>query len=485
MQEINIITKRIEGNYIKEISNYSIEKIKELYRGQIVRIDHITELKEVSMNELSKLIYANKKNKFPYGLIINGNYILCEELTLFSIIDYENNSIDIENINKYFKTKNIITEMNFNKIIIFSTKSMLLNNIIIPLEFSEGFHVQNRCNHKLIADTLSKAATKLLNMTYSTGKFIYGINALTGEKYTNYNVLRHAGSIWALINTKDYIDDPEVESKIDKLIQYLIDEYLIEKRNKAFLYRNDKKDGFSIGSCGLMLLLLADYQIYFNNDKYMELAKKVANGIISMQQPNGHYFQLYDNNFELSDQFICEYYVGETTLGLIKMYSITKEQKYLDSVIDALDYYISINFEKYNDHWMAYTLAEITKYVQDEKIVKFAIKNVTEKQKNRFCPSRLEGNMQLYKFYHQIKLSNSFKELLEEFPIEQVESNINFYVKTLMSYFIGKETAIYTKKTKRSLYGFFCPTDSNRMRIDDIQHSIMGLKNYYECYEKE
>ena len=99
MQEINIITKRIEGNYIKEISNYSIEKIKELYRGQIVRIDHITELKEVSMNELSKLIYANKKNKFPYGLIINGNYILCEELTLFSIIDYENNSIDIENIN--------------------------------------------------------------------------------------------------------------------------------------------------------------------------------------------------------------------------------------------------------------------------------------------------------------------------------------------------------------------------------------------------
>ena len=259
MPEINIITKRIEGNYIKEISDQSIEKIKEQYSGQIVRVDHIVELKKVSMNELSKLIYANKKNKFPYGLIINGNYILCEELTLFSIIDYENNSLNIENINNYFKAKEIIAEMNFNEIIIFSTKSILLNNGIIPLEFSEGFHVQNRFNNKLIADTISKAATKLLNMTYPTGKFIYGINALTGEKYTSYNVLRHAGSVWALINTKDYIVDFEVESKIDKLIQYLIDEYLIEKRNKAFLYRNDKKDGFSIGSCGLMLLLLKDY----------------------------------------------------------------------------------------------------------------------------------------------------------------------------------------------------------------------------------
>ena len=106
-------------------------------------------------------------------------------------------------------------------------------------------------------------------------------------------------------------------------------------------------------------------------------------------------------------------------------------------------------------------------------------------QRSRFNPTRLESNVQLYRFYHYMKQYEEYKELLEEFPIEQIESNINFYVKTLMSYFIGKETAIYTKKTKRSLYGFFCPTDSNRMRIDDIQHSIMGLKNYYECYEKE
>lgn len=486
MKELYIITTRVDDDYKKVVvASDTFDKVKKLYPGQTVRIDHITELLKVTKETLSKLITINEKTRFPYGLLINEQYILSEELVLFSIIDYDNKTLDLGNLKKYFKSRNIESKINISSIYIFSTESMLLNEKIIPLNFHNGLHIQNRLHKDSIREAISNSATKLLNMSYSSGKFIYHINALTGEKSVNYNILRHAGSVWSIINAKDYINDPSLNEKLDKQINYLLDRYMYRTRNKAFLYRSEKKDGFSIGSCGLMLLVLTDYQLYFKDDKYLDLAKEFANGILSMQQPNGDFFQYYDNDLQLKSQFECEFYVGETTLALMKLYEITHNQKYLDSVLDNLEYCINTGFEKYHDHWIAYTLAEVSKYVRSERIIEFVIRNVTPMQRSRFNPTRLESNVQLYRFYHYMKQYEEYKELLEEFPIEQIESNVDYYLKSLMSYYIGKETAIFTKDIKKSINGFFCPMDDNRMRIDDIQHSIMGLMNYCKYCNKE
>lgn len=486
MKTIHIITRREKDHYIKNIViDGTLDEIKELYEGQTIKVDGLTEILKITKEELANLISMNMNKGFPYGLLIDNYFILCEEITLYSLIDYEKKSLNLVNLKKYFQEKNKRFKINIDDISVFDTESILLSEKDTLLEYCNGFHVKNRLKDKTIKDVISKASTKLLNMSYPTGKFIYGIDARTGEMYTTYNLLRHAGSIWSIINTKKYIKDADLEQRVDKILNYILDRYTIKKRNKVFISKSERNDAYSIGSSGLMLLALTDYQVQFKNDKYLEIAKGIADGILSMQQPNGQYYQIYDPNLELKNPFECEFYIGETTLALMKMYKITKEQKYLDSVIDALDYCISIGFEKYSDHWMAYTLAELSEFVQDEKLIEFATRNVSAMQRTRFNPTRLEANVQLYKFYKNMTKYEHLASTLEEFPIEQVESNINFYLKMLMSYYIDDETAIYMKNIDRSLYGFFCPNDNNRMRIDDIQHSIMGLMNYIEHCIKE
>lgn len=486
MKTIHVVTRREDNDYIKNIIiDGTLEEIKELYEGQTIKVDGLTEILKVTKEELSTIISININKGFPYGLLIDNYFILCEEITLYSLIDYEKKYLNLINLKRYFQEKKKNFKINIEDISVFDTESILLGEKDTLLDYCNGFHVQNRLKPKTIKEVINKASTKLLNMSYSTGKFIYGIDALTGEKYTSYNLLRHAGSIWSIINAKKYIKDPDLEQRVEKIIDYILDRYMVRRRNKIFISKSERKDACSIGASGLMLLALTDYQVQFKNDKYLEIAKGIADGILSMQQPNGQYYQIYDNNLELKEPFECEFYVGETTLALMKIYAITKEEKYLDSVMDALDYCISIGFEKYSDHWMAYTLAALSEYVQNEKIIEFATRNVNAVQRTRFNPTRLEASVQLYKFYENMKKYDQFASNLEEFPIEQVESNINFYLKMLMSYYIDDETAIYMKNINISKYGFFCPSDNNRMRIDDIQHSIMGLMNYIEICNKE
>ena len=88
MKELYIITSRVDDDYKKVVvASDTFDKVKKLYPGQLVRIDHITELLKVTKETLSKLITINEKTRFPYGLLINEQYILSEELVLFKILD--------------------------------------------------------------------------------------------------------------------------------------------------------------------------------------------------------------------------------------------------------------------------------------------------------------------------------------------------------------------------------------------------------------
>ena len=106
MKTIHVVTRREGNDYIKNIIiDGTLEEIKELYEGQIIKVDGLTEILKVTKEELSTIISININKGFPYGLLIDNYFILCEEITLYSLIDYEKKCLNLINLKRYFQEK--------------------------------------------------------------------------------------------------------------------------------------------------------------------------------------------------------------------------------------------------------------------------------------------------------------------------------------------------------------------------------------------
>ena len=478
-------------NYITEAVNLTKNQIINKYQNHdYLKIDTITTSKKITINQLSELIDESKENAFEYGLsLLDGEILLlCEEINSYKIIDYENYTIDYDNLNDLLASKNITTTItDITKLEIFETESFYYENEeLIPLELVNGFHIRNIEYQKENLETIIQGSASLLqSMNKSTGEYVYGYRTNTGKKVSSYNILRHAGSTWSLILYYEKYPSEELKETIENAIDYLIENYTIKKDKNTILVVEQKSDEIKLGGNALTLLMLSDYYNVFNDDKYNDIATKIANGIIFMQEDDGSYNHVLNTDFSLKEEYRTVYYDGEATFALLKFYGISNDRQYYRAAKKAIDMFLEENYEKYRDHWISYSLNEFLKYNQNEKYIAFALRNYTYNvsrldDNTTFGPVRVELLLTTYKSYHDIKEINPESESIKKFDLDQLEESIEINLEVLFSYFIDKETAIYFKDETKALYGFHDIDSNFRMRIDDIQHSLLGIMMYYD-----
>jgi rhamnogalacturonyl hydrolase YesR len=102
----------------------------------------------------------------------------------------------------------------------------------------------------------------------------------------------------------------------------------------------------------------------------------LANGILEMQEPDGSYFHVLNaSDFSRKERSRTVYYDGEAAYALAKAFALTGEEKYLAAAEKAVRHFIGNNYEAFRDHWVAYSLNEVTKHVQKQEYFDFALKN--------------------------------------------------------------------------------------------------------------
>ena len=97
-----------------------------------------------------------------------------------------------------------------------------------------------------------------------------------------------------------------------------------------------------------------------------------------LDQDSGEYYHVLDGEFIKKEQFRTVYYDGEATFALCRLYSLTSDEKWLNAAKSAVEHFISADYVQYKDHWVAYSMNEITKYVDDERYYTFALRNAQE-----------------------------------------------------------------------------------------------------------
>ena len=492
-------------NYIERDINKLCLKFKKQSGEypQWIKLDFVTGEENISFKQIKEELEETRRNYVQFGIAFDQYWNLAflpEEININAFVkpNRETGNLELseDNINNYLRKytnhKKGFTHEFFNdkNVIKFFTQSFILDEEEVFKLWPEGNRKGLRKVDNLsdeIDKLINSSVPYLLNMLGEDGKYNYGYFPHFDKKINFYNILRHSSSTYALIEGLIYLDQ-SVEP-VEKAIDFIIDNYILEKDGNYYVFDDtENSNEIKLGQNASFIFAICEYLKVKNNERYLKVAQKVANGILTMINKNTFETTHVLNYPDLSvkEKFRIVYYDGEAALALLRLYQHDYNEKWLDTVKNLVDQFIAKDYWKYHDHWLGYCTNELVQINPEAKYFKFGIKNVSThlnyiKNRETTFPTFLEMLMATYRLIQKAK-QEGYVQLVESLIDEQkLIDIIHIRADYQRTGFFYPELAMYFKNPARILGSFFIKHHGYRVRIDDIEHYVSG----YVQYQKE
>lgn len=463
-----------------------------------VKVDFVNSCEIVPYKKFIEDVKDSREYYFKKGVSfdVDFNAALTEaQLNCSEFFSYKNYSFDLTTLRIYLRKNGV---NNFKAIpddvIEFTTIGYIMDEEnklykLYPDEENYGRRVISRLSRSDVMNVIYKSSQFLSNSLDADGRFDYGVNPVTNNHFTTYNILRHTGTVWSIIMQYDTTGDKSLLPKIDSAIDYIMQSIEQPDENHAYLVEK-KNDEIKLGGNAVAIITLSTYKQVLGSDKYDSLISKLANSILDMQEPDGSYYHVLSYpDYARKERDRIVYYDGEATFALTRAYSVTGDEKYLDAAGKALDYFIDNDYTRFCDHWIAYSVNEYTLYRPLEKYLNFGLKNANDNLTRIFNQDTtyhtfLELLMAAFDLYERVKDNKLSPSYLKKFNEEAFIRTIYRRAHYMLNGFLYPELAMYMK-APNACEGTFCVRhDSYRIRIDDVQHYIGGYYGFYRNFEK-
>lgn len=312
-------------------------------------------------------------------------------------------------------------------------------------------------------------ALRLAKLTGTDGRFRYRYDSESDKDQTGYNVLRHAGTIWAMLDVFATTRDPALLSAAERASAFLLDQYLrFYKHVRGTCISEDNK--IKLGGNALSALALLQVYRLTGDSFLLAVAERLCHFMLDQRVEHGDFVhKRYYRSGKISE-FRSEYYVGEALLALISCYEITGDNKILQEVrsveaeLAQQDYGV-----KEHSHWMLYSLEMLQRHDDSSHIYDHAAKIAHEIvfdpkyiSWGRSTPiaCRSEGLLAFLRMDHK-GADNS--ELFSA-ARERVEGNLL----AQMNFFVEDGSFVRGGGDRRD----------REVRIDYIQHNISSFLHY-------
>ena len=459
------------------------------------KLDVVTEVEETSYAKFTADWAESVGGSMRKGIAFNdyfGRAVLEAQVNSNGWLSYETGELDLEALNKHFrKTGKKQLEEIPETLYLFDTQGYFSDNTKEAYKLTTGRYSQaGRRTYEMDKEQLVELAYTsshyLADMCGEDGKFVYGYYPIDNEELEDYNIIRHAGTVWNLVLQYEMTKDKSLLAPIERALDYLESKFHYKNSYQAFL--NDRGT-LNVGGNGISLLAFVSYTEITGSTKYLNIIRAAANGILYMQKDSGGFIHtLYKSNYQVHKDYITVFYDGEAMYGLLRAYGLLRDSRYLAAAEKAGDYFIENNYETLNSHWIAYGFNELTKYSPKEKHFDFGLKNVhgyTEKLTRVVSAAHTtnETANASFELYHRLLQSGIQCDMLAEFDEDMLFRAIEKRVNYGMNYFIQPEQAMYFKDPQLVLGSFAVREDNFRIRIDDIQHFMGGYYLYWKNYD--
>ena len=261
-----------------------------------------------------------------------------------------------------------------------------------PYEFAEA-------TPPVMLQRLVWAADYLMSSISKDGKIRYNYKTATDKDSRSYNLLRHGGTTYSLLQVYDRTRfEPYLLASVQAM-HYLFDHCDRDERTGPWLPADHASYGESmyivsppdknapqgkvkLGGAGLALVMIDQYvEATGDTLTYREQAMGLARFLVASQKKDGEflYFPPRHPGGELTDTDDSPYYPGEAIYGLVRLYSWDPNPLWLETAVRGADWLIderdagkgASSLE--NDHWLMLALSFLYKYTEDSRYLDHSI----------------------------------------------------------------------------------------------------------------
>ncbi|WP_139304931.1 Mur ligase [Microbulbifer marinus] len=468
-----------------------------------LRVDWVTGIEETTWREIKRKLKTLTSSFFRQGIALDPDLrsaFLEQEINANAMF-YGGKKVEHAVLNEkkfmaYVRRRyRNHPEVDFSDdkpVYVLSTKGVFTEGSGTPVPLhGSGRHAGRRrikeFDEKIAARLIVTSSQYLARQVRASGQFRYGRHACFDRNINHYNALRHVGSLYAMLEAWELTGDQRLKDAIDRALEYLTREIIKPvtlPSGKEVSYVVDG-DEIKLGGNSICVLMLAKYVSLTGSKKYDDLMESISLGIDYLQDPETGKFVhvLRYPDLSLKDEFRIIYFDGEAAFGLMRLYGIRKDPRWLSIVEKAFTYFISAEHWRAHDHWLSYCATEMILYRPEERYYDFGLKNATDyldAMEGRIpaVPTQFELMMAAEKLVYRLQRDKNHAHLLEKFDLERFYDGLHKRAHHLLNSYIWPEFAMYFKRPSSILGAFFIRRHGFRVRIDDVQHYLSGLIGY-------
>ncbi|MBU5594372.1 hypothetical protein KQI76_04270 [Amphibacillus sp. MSJ-3] len=335
----------------------------------------------------------------------------------------------------------------------------------------------------------------------SKGKFAYIYHPEDNTVPARYNILRHAGTTYSMLETYELMPNDGLMRAIERAIKYLLTKVETTEINGKKAQVIVEKDAAKLGGNGLSVVALAKYTQITGDKQYVPLMQSMATWMGELQDETGK-FAIHKQIFSTGEDsgFTSHYYPGEAILALCRLYQIDKNEKWLDLAENEANYLINERDVEADldtiahDHWLLYGLNDLYRERPKEmylkhsffiaeailKIQRFDLEKFDQEWIGSFdshskAPStptacRSEGLGAAFRLAHDFNYPEKaaqYKKAIEE------------AIKFQLQMHFKPESVMYYDNKRFCLGAVHASLTNYEIRNDYTQHNISSFISYY------
>jgi hypothetical protein len=200
-----------------------------------------------------------------------------------------------------------------------------------------------------LTEAIHSSANYLARAVQEDGKFVYRVNLdPTVRLNSRYNMLRHAGTIYALAAYQQRHPHAEVLASLVKAAEYLKRTAIAEVPGHPELLAVWSKPEIAggadplqakLGGAGLALVALLSLEEVRPTSTSIDELRRLGKFLLYMQKPDGGFYSKYiPSKGGRTDRWTSLYYPGEAALGLLMLYERDRSDEWLQAAAQGLAY---------------------------------------------------------------------------------------------------------------------------------------------------
>lgn len=197
-----------------------------------------------------------------------------------------------------------------------------------------------------ITQSIESAAAYMIRHCQPNGQFIYRINTNPNVQVApKYNVLRHAGAIYALAQFHQQTREMPTERVLRRANDFLQSQAasIVDVPNTQAFWSDPMINGSDdprrakLGGTGLGLVALCEFEKLIPNSTSPTKLTELGNFLLFMQRDDGGFYSIYQPKFPgRDDSWTSLYYPGEAALGLLLLNDLVPDLDWVRGAKEAL-----------------------------------------------------------------------------------------------------------------------------------------------------